>query len=95
MFDDIKCKYKLPHKEVQNETFQTKDFECLLETYEITGDGHLKRGNKKIPYHGVVTFYTALNNDYKDESKWYEYEAKFTDGKLVTVKRVKNNEKES
>jgi len=45
--------------------------------------GSLRRGNERletIPYHGYVNFYT----DGKDD-RWYEFNAKFTDGKLVEV----------
>jgi hypothetical protein len=41
MFDNIKCEYKLPIDGLQDEIFQTKDFECLLDTYTITKDGKL------------------------------------------------------
>lgn len=50
MFDYIVCKYKLPlpenlielsADEIQNETFQTKDFVSSMLTYEIKKDGSL------------------------------------------------------
>ena len=41
MYDEIKCKYSLPDKEVQDETFQTKDFACVLGAYTITKEGKL------------------------------------------------------
>lgn len=41
MYDDIKCDYPLPDKEMQKETFQTKDFDCRLEEYLITKEGKL------------------------------------------------------
>ena len=44
--------------------------------------GCIKRVNERletIPYHGIITFYGKSNND------WYEFYAKFTDGKLVSI----------
>ena len=41
MYDDLKCEYPLPDKEVQKETFQTKDFDCQMEEYLITEEGKL------------------------------------------------------
>ena len=51
--------------------------------------GSLKRTNVRletIPHHGYVNFYYFIAN------KWYEFNAKFTDGKLIEIKRI--NEKE-
>ncbi len=48
--------------------------------------GSLRRSNerfKTIPYHGYVKFYSSINRE------WYEFSAKFTDGKLIEI--VKNN----
>ena len=48
--------------------------------------GSLRRGNIKletIPHHGYVNFYTSISK------KWYELNAKFTDGKLVEIKEEK------
>jgi hypothetical protein len=61
MYDDLKCEYPLPNKEVQNETFQTKDFECQMEEYLITREGkiihHAVRyetvPEKERPYYGT------------------------------------------
>ena len=45
--------------------------------------GSLERTNVRletIPHHGYVNFYTSISK------KWYEFNAKFTDGKLVEIK---------
>lgn len=47
--------------------------------------GSLRRSNERletIPHHGYVRFYDSINRE------WYEFSAKFTDGKLVEIKRV-------
>jgi hypothetical protein len=52
--------------------------------------GSLKRNHVRlvtIPHHGYVNFGSQVNG------KWYEFNAKFTDGKLVEIKRI--NEKET
>jgi hypothetical protein len=41
MFDNVKMEYPLPDPEVQDQTFQTKDLECLLDNYTVTREGHL------------------------------------------------------
>jgi hypothetical protein len=69
--------------------FQTKDFYCLLEEYLITSFGTLcvyENGvNVDTQYHGIFNFYTSV--PVQDEKRYMiEYEAKFTDGKLVSVK---------
>jgi hypothetical protein len=48
--------------------------------------GSVRRSNESletIPHHGYVRFYSSINRE------WYEFNAKFTDGKLVEIKRVK------
>ena len=39
-------------------------------------------GDEIVDYHGVVNIYTIVGET------WYEYEFKFTDGKVTDVKRV-------
>lgn len=43
MFDTIHCEVPLPVAEHQSLAFQTKNLECLLDSYTITGDGRLVR----------------------------------------------------
>ena len=47
--------------------------------------GCLRRVNERletIPYHGIITFYGRPD---KEKKEWYEFYAKFTDGKLVSI----------
>lgn len=37
---------------------------------------------EKTPCHGYLNFYTSIS------SLWYEFEAKFTDDKLISIKRI-------
>ncbi len=39
-------------------------------------------GDEVIDYHGVINIYTMVGKT------WYEYEFKFTDGKVADVKRI-------
>jgi hypothetical protein len=43
MFDNLNVRMQLPAPEYQNNSFQTKDFENLLETYLLDSDGILYR----------------------------------------------------
>jgi hypothetical protein len=40
-----------------------------------------------IPFHGFMNFYTT-----NDKQEWFEFAAKFTDGKLVDIIRIKDND---
>lgn len=120
MFDNLKISTsKLPLSDSEkksigeNPNWQTKDFECIMSTAEITDDGKLRFLNFRYEwdenvknvmfkltgkmgglttkdeqwidlndYHGYVNFYSTVN------SIWYEFNAKFTDGKLVSIERV-------
>lgn len=119
MFDNLKISTdKLPLSDSEkksigeNADWQTKDFECIMSTAEITDDGKLRfltfryewDENVKsgifeltgkmgglvtkdekwidIQHHGYVNFYSIIN------AIWYEFNAKFTDGQLVSIERV-------
>jgi hypothetical protein len=46
--------------------------------------GSVRRINERLEtlnYHGIVNFYSTINRE------WYEFSAKFTDGKLVSIER--------
>lgn len=101
MFDDVICEAPLP--DGYEGRFQSKDFDCELATYKITADGRLlrreyewknspdaplgirrvERGWTEVLFHGVLNFY-----DYADDKSWREYNAKFTDGRLVEITKV-------
>jgi hypothetical protein len=49
-------------------------------------------GDKEIPYHGYINIYTTCSFFSGDPyAEWFEYEIKFTDGKVESVERLKNN----
>lgn len=57
--------------------------------------GSLRRVNeelKTLNHHGRVRFYSYLGDPNDDSMEWYEFEAKFTDGKLVEIKRIKDED---
>lgn len=57
--------------------------------------GSLKRVNQRlevIPYHGFIRFYTSLKE--QEGREWFEFSAKFTDGKLVGIRRVQDDDPE-
>lgn len=98
MFDYIKIDSKLlPYignidsNYFDNELWQTKSLDNCLIIYQITknglieigyGEENLENDYEKIfidNFHGIIRFYTDINEI------WYEFDAKFTDGKLVSV----------
>ena len=113
MFDYVTCQYPLPGlADSSAMEFQTKDFDCQMETYKISATGRLlketyhiedrsdpnalagslksilgcatrvKDGEVDLNFHGVLNFYDG----WKDE--WVEFNAKFTDGVVVSIERV-------
>lgn len=97
MFDDVICRYPLPDGKPAV-PFQTKTFEePYLEKYTITENGRLTKrepwvGNlpadkyREIDtnYHGILNFYGG------DADEWREFDAKFTDGQLVSITQRKS-----
>ena len=94
MFDDIKCKRVMPDG-FDGEWFQSKDLECLLNTYEITDDGRLIQIGDCVD--GKVDFPTPREIDFQGwlrlytldkTGAWREYNVKFTDGRLCRIETV-------
>jgi len=69
MFDYVKCEYPLPDSRLQDQVFQTKDFESALDTFRITAGGRLicEKVHYELvpeaerPYYGTPEW---------DEQKW-------------------------
>lgn len=100
MFDDVRCEVPVPGEpQPKHPQFQTKDFECYLDSYTIKADGTLWRKERddgeesaplQVPFHGLLNFYTYEGGGHRnaDPGIWFEYEAKFTDGKLQGIECV-------
>lgn len=100
LFDTLYCDYPLPDPEFQNEEFQTKDLECLLDRYRISADGRLCLLQRKIsPFEeGIRPKDTEKDKDinYHGEICFYsvsdhgslEYCARFTHGALEWIRRA-------
>ncbi len=106
MFDTIRCEHPLPDLEDSaSMEFQTKSMYSHLESYLITKAGRLVlvggfgpgRGRDlDVQYHGMLNFYgTKEQQQGYNPENWYEYNAKFTDGTLVNVERVKRTANET
>lgn len=101
MFDYIKINpAKLPEKlpEGLGNGWQTKDTPSqYLDTYEITDDGslHLLKWNGESysfkegldGFHGDLHFYDSA----PVTNEWFEFVARFTDGKLSRIWRISND----
>jgi hypothetical protein len=97
MFDEIRCKYKLPIEAANDgRIFQTKDTEPqALLRYEIDEQGQLfKKFNGamvKDSLTGEVVFYTFYNKkDPQRSAGWMEFSADFLDGKLQSLKVIED-----
>lgn len=72
----------------ENEEWQTKSLRKALDTVTLTENSlievNLSNKEERIitDFHGVINFCTYINKI------WYEFEAKYTDGKLVSVVQV-------
>ena len=52
--------------------------------------GSMRRVDERletIPYHGYIRFYTGIEDE-QGNNLWLEFSAKFTDGRLVGIKRA-------
>lgn len=95
MFDTVRCEYPLPDPGHQDLEYQTKDLECLLDTFTITRDGrlihHARRGWKgpvrdfEWPLHGDVSIYTSLPAPDASHT-WIEYVVRFTHGLVEWIR---------
>lgn len=92
MFDNLKCEYPLPDSVVQDEIFQTKSLECLLVDYTITADGFLKDEKEQLDFHGDIIFYTFTGSREENDYQWFEYSARFTEGKLQKIEKIERRD---
>jgi len=95
MFDDLTCDMPIPGKTKPKElSFQTKDFGCYLDQYQIRSDGTLwmkereDDKEKQVMHHGWLSFYTFESEKSDGDGNWFEYKAKFTDGICQEIKLV-------
>lgn len=98
MFDYLTCKHELPDGfNPDGILFQTKDFDRIFDEYVITAGGKLLRGDEIINHHGFIRFYECNLSGFcasgfitrNDETPWTrEYQAKFTDGQLVSIELI-------
>jgi hypothetical protein len=84
MYDDVTCEHALPGEpKPKDNYFQTKDFDRLMDHYTITANGRLLKEKAEVQFHGMLNFYTYTNDD-----MWFEYEAKFADGRLIEIQPI-------
>jgi hypothetical protein len=98
MFDSIRCEYPLPGDppaDAAELEFQTKDLDCLLETFTITKDGLLQG---KEHFTGSINFYTSnvvasgpgTYTRNGEDAQHLEYLAVFIDGKVSKITEIEN-----
>jgi hypothetical protein len=54
-----------------------------MDHYTITADGRLLKEKAEVQFHGMLNFYT-----YTNDAMWFEYEAKFADGRLIEIQPI-------
>jgi hypothetical protein len=116
LYDNFAIKYPLPISEhvpsryksyilatIDQDNFQSKDFDCMMESYFIDNKGFLyleeyppfesddfeiKRIKKY--FHGHLRVYNWIFLDEEDPKNqiWLEYDLKFTDGLLVCATMI-------
>jgi hypothetical protein len=102
LFDTVHCEYPLPDPRLQHLEFQTKDLECLLETYTITADGrlvrHARRGSGERaaldrdvewPIHGDIVIYAS---DPDRDRGLMDIVVRFTHGRVEWARRLQPGE---
>lgn len=50
-------------------------------------------GDVEVPYHGDIYFYTSSGAHTDNNFEWFEYQARFTEGRVQWIKRVLNRGK--
>lgn len=96
LFDTVYCEYPLPDAGHQDLDFQTKDLDCLMETYTISRDGRLLRNVRRRkapdrdvewPLHGDLRIYTSLRTgDSPEDRTWVEYVVRFTHSRVEWIR---------
>jgi hypothetical protein len=61
MFDNVKCHFPLPVEGFEDQTFQTKDLDNLMDNYEIRKDGTLWKEDYDIEDHSEMAKWKAAN----------------------------------
>jgi hypothetical protein len=98
MYDSIRCEYALPGDAPANAAeldFQTKDLDCLLETFTINKEGLLEG---KEQFTGSISFYTSnivasgpgIYTADGEDAQHLEYLAVFVDGKISKITEIEN-----
>lgn len=99
LYDTLKCHYPLPDPELQDEEFQTKDLEAMLNRYLIDAEGKLwrlhrgvdlfERNNPPEADKMEDTHYHGDIGFYTDTKEGrVEYRARFTHGIVEWIRRI-------
>src|SRR5436305_1645966 len=104
LYDTVYCECPLPDTRHQDLDFQTKNLECLMDTYTITQDGRLVRragigfGGEGLdrdtewPLHGDIRIYTSVKTE---TPSWIEYVVRFTHGRVEWIRPLAEIRKDS
>jgi hypothetical protein len=103
MYDNIICNFPLEGEDSKLSGWQTKDLQCLLETFTITEDGRLLNSEgKEDLYTGFIDFYTSNWAAYAhgvsftatgEDLRSVEYRAEFKNGTLLDLKKTRDESK--
>lgn len=96
-FDTLRCRYPLPDKSAQGALFKTQSLACLNEQYIISEEGRLFTVSEKhdpalVTFNGLLHFFTTLSSLEDDSPQLYTYAARFANGKLQDIRRIKDSE---
>ena len=96
---DLVCSllyYKLENNKLYEQKFkESKWIEPDPKTKDELSFGHLERSGEyweEVPYHGIINFYTGINDVMDRYDVWVEYKATFSHGTLENVELFEFNE---
>lgn len=104
--DTVTCDYPIPDPAYQNERFQTKSLDCVLNEFKISADGKLLKrrvdrqgcGNRWLEIPGTERWeIVPFDSDIyfyaylADTNTFVIYRARFESGLLLSIKRARSD----
>jgi hypothetical protein len=82
-----KTRYELVPEE-ERPSYGTPEWETSPFTRFLGSLRVVPEGDVELVYHGDIEFYTPIGGAGDDEPEWFEFQARFTEGRLQWIRRV-------